>query len=345
MKAIDLTADELAAQRYLTEVLGDPDIKVHRLDAEANLPYYLTDAFRLSKVSLFGHDILLANPRQDHADPSINRPMQLRKAMDALKNATGRSAAYLCQALAAYERIRLIKQQVPFIVPGNQLYLPILLLDLREHFVTPRVRRPSHLTPTTQAFFLTALQLVDEKDPSIAASAIGRMLQITPTSVTRAIRDLCAADLITDEGTLNRNTYFKLAGPPADLWKRAQPLLQSPVKRRIWVNPRSNKDVLQGPQAGITALAKKTMLSDIGTWTRACTAKEWAKAITMGLEMMPGPYPDASEWEIWSYPPTLSHESGEIDLLSHYLSLRDSRDERVQIALHELLQATPWSLD
>lgn len=345
MKAIGLTADELAAQRYLTDLLGEPEIKVQRMGAGANLPYYLTDQFWISKVSLFGRDIVLANPREDKGDTSINSPMPLRKAMDALQNATGKSAAYLCHALAAYERKRLIEQKVPFIVPGNQLYLPTLFLDLREHFLTPRVRRPNHLTPTTQAFFLTALQLANERDPSIAAATIGRTLQITPTSVTRAVRDLIAADLITDEGTVNRNTYFKLAGPASELWKRAQALLKSPVKRRVWASIRSTKDVLEGPQAGITALGKKTMLSDIGTWTRACTAKEWTKATAMGLIPMPGPYPDAAEWEIWSYPPTLNEDSGNIDVLSLYLSLRDRNDERVQMALDELLQGTPWSLD
>lgn len=344
MKAIDFTSDEQAAQRYLIDVLGDPDIKVSRLEASPGLPYYLTDEFRLSKISLFGRDILLANPRQDLTQPAISRPMQLRKAMDTLQHATGKSAAYLCPALAAYERKRLIEQQIPFIVPGNQLYLPTLFLDLREHFLAPKVRRPSHLTPTTQAFFLTALQWVDQKEISIAASAIGRRLQITPTSVTRAVRDLCAANLVTDEGTVNRNVYIKLAEPPADLWKRAQPLLQTPVKRRVWADIHLSKDKLQGPQAGITALGKRTMLSDTGTGTRACTAKEWAKATTMGVIPMPAPHPDAGEWEIWSYPPTLNQDTEEIDLLSHYLSLRDSKDERVQMALDELLQETPWSL-
>ena len=344
MKAIDLTPDEQAAQRYLIDVLGEPDIEVSRLEAAPGLPYYLTDEFRLSKISLFGRDILLANPRQDNTEPGIHRPMQLHKAMYALQQATGISAAYLCHSLAAYERKRLVEQQIAFIVPGNQLYLPTLFLDLREHFLAPKVRRPSSLTPTTQAFFLTALQWAPETEMSIAASAIGRRLQITPTSVTRAVRDLCAANLITDEGTVNRNTHFRLAGPPADLWKRAQLLLQSPVKRRVWADIRSTMNVLQGPLAGITALGKRTMLSDTGTWTRACTAKEWAKATTIGVIPIPAPHPDAGQWEIWSYSPTLNQDTEEIDLLSHYLSLRDSNDERIQLALDELLQGTPWSL-
>ena len=36
--------------------------------------------------------------------------------------------------MASYERKRLIEQKVPSIVPGNQLYLPDLGLDLREYF-------------------------------------------------------------------------------------------------------------------------------------------------------------------------------------------------------------------
>lgn len=37
---------------------------------------------------------------------------------------------YVTTTLASYERKRLVQQKVPFIVPGNQLYLPELAIDL-----------------------------------------------------------------------------------------------------------------------------------------------------------------------------------------------------------------------
>ena len=50
---------------------------------------------------------------------------------------------YVTGALASYERKRLIEQKVPFMVPGNQLYLPDLGIDLREYFrQRPPLRTP-----------------------------------------------------------------------------------------------------------------------------------------------------------------------------------------------------------
>lgn len=41
----------------------------------------------------------------------------------------GHAGVYILQGLEAYNRKRLIQQKGPFIVPGNQLYLPDLGID------------------------------------------------------------------------------------------------------------------------------------------------------------------------------------------------------------------------
>ena len=64
---------------------------------------------------------------------------------------------YVTTTLASYERKRLVQQKVPFIVPGNQLYLPELAIDLREYFRRRSVPPTNGFSPSTQAMLITAL--------------------------------------------------------------------------------------------------------------------------------------------------------------------------------------------
>ena len=50
--------------------------------------------------------------------------------------------------MRAGQLVQLVEQRVPFIVPGNQMYLPPLGLDFREHFRRLQAERP---TPTPAA--------------------------------------------------------------------------------------------------------------------------------------------------------------------------------------------------
>jgi hypothetical protein len=49
------------------------------------------------------------------------------------------------------------RAKIPFIVPGNQLYLPDLGLDLREYFRQRSPTAQSALSPSAQAMLITAL--------------------------------------------------------------------------------------------------------------------------------------------------------------------------------------------
>ena len=57
---------------------------------------------------------------------------------------------YVTRTFAPYECKRLIEQKVPFLVPGNQRYLPDLGIDLREHFRKPTVAAHTALSPATR---------------------------------------------------------------------------------------------------------------------------------------------------------------------------------------------------
>lgn len=104
----------------------------------------------------------------------------------------GQLAVYVTNALASYDRRRLIEQRVPFIVPGNQLYLPDLGLDLRECF---RQRVPvteAALSPSAQAMLITVL-LRQPLQPNWQPPKVAAALGYTPMTLSRAVKELKAA--------------------------------------------------------------------------------------------------------------------------------------------------------
>jgi hypothetical protein len=83
------------------------------------LPFYLQDAYEFASIELIGASYVLLMPRDAGRSAS-----ELRKRMDTLVELTGVEGIFVAPAMNSSVRKRLIDQHVPFIVPGNQLYLP-----------------------------------------------------------------------------------------------------------------------------------------------------------------------------------------------------------------------------
>lgn len=60
------------------------------------------------------------------------------------------TVVYACKQMSSALRARLVSKGVPFAVPGNQLYIPQLATDLREHYRSPDRGRGEFLSPIAQ---------------------------------------------------------------------------------------------------------------------------------------------------------------------------------------------------
>ena len=322
-------------QRYLQDALGITP-KVRPWTGGGKLAYFLQDAFELLELELLDHSILLAIDRQANKPALAN----VRAQLDKLRTQAGHSVVYVTGALASYERKRLIEQKVPFIVPGNQLYLPDLGIDLREYFRQRPQLPDTALSPATQAMLLTTLlrkpwQL--DWQPAEVVTELG----YTPMTLSRAVKELTAAGIATlhNEGRARRLHMERSA---AETWEHAKPLLRNPVKRRVWAHPIPRLKPPHVRLAGLSALARYSMLAEPKLPIYAVSPAQWKAAIRAGAETLPEQLPDAQEWQLWHYSPALIPDSETVDPLTLMLSLQDEADERVQIALGELKKRIPW---
>ena len=325
-----------AVRKYLHDALGI-DAAIRHWAGVRKLPYFLQDAYELYELKIRDLSILLAvNQRK--------KPLRLatvRDQLDKLKSLADRPVVYVTDALASYERKRLIEQKVPFIVPGNQLYLPDLGIDLREYFRQKIQSREHALSPATQAMLIRALLEKSTQttwNPAATAAEFG----YTPMTLSRAVGELTNADIATADRK-GKERWLHLNRPPGETWDVARPLLRSPVKRSVWT-PRTVKlhPEQRLPLAGLSALARYSQLAEPALSVYAVDFAKW-KALTQGgLPTLPESQAGAFQLEVWNYTPIPTPDNKTVDPLSLTLSLQNDSDERVQGALEELQEHFPW---
>ena len=327
-----MTNETNQVEQYLHETLG-VTAKLTAWKASDRLPLFLRDGYRFYQTDLLGMPCLLMVDQTEEA-PS---PANVRKHMDQIEPKWEGEVVYIRQQVAAHQRRRLIEQKVPFLVPGNQMYLPMLGIDLREHF-RKRRQTPLALTPATQALVLHLLLRPDDK--LLTPNDLAQRLGYTKMTMSRAFDELEVEQLcgVAKEG---RERKLRLIGTKKELWHQVLPLLRSPVKHRKHIQNLGGQRI--GVTAGLTALAKRTMLAASRASVVAISSKQW-KAVKNNKTYfsVSTTDTDAVEVEVWAYDPSLFSDEGFVDRSSLFLSLKDIKDERVEAALEEMMDEVKW---
>ncbi len=328
---------EIELAGYLKEVFGEA-FRVQVLPAVAarKVPLFLRTAYRFAWATLLGRTFLAAI---EPDGVTAATPTEYAKHADALRNAMGMPVAMVLQPVPTHVRNRLVRQGVPFVVPGRQMFLPFLALDLREHAARPIVRAGATLTGAAQAILLGHLlgKPVDGVPLGEVAAAFG----YSAMTLSKVAAELGAAGLATAtrEGR-TRHLRFPMARP--DLWKQAIPRLTSPVRLRVWVRRWTAQDGRK-VAAGLTALERYTEIADDLVPTYAMARADLRTTIARGDIVT---CEDADEAvaaiEGWRYNPATIAIGDCADRLSLYLALRDTADERVQKELQKLLEGVGW---
>jgi len=319
-------------ERYLDEALGIR-AAVAPWETEGRMPLFLQDRYRFFWAEAMNQRCLFMVDA--HAEEES--PAAIRKHVELVREKWDGPVVYVRDRIIAYNRKRLIEHKVPFIVPGTQMYLPPLGIDLREHFRTLR-RDNSGLRPAAQAVLIHALlQDAENLGPTALAGKLGYSVM----AMSRALDELEAAEL--GQTTANgRERRLRLAVPKREIWEKAQPLLRSPVVKRHAIRLAPNA-ALPGPRAGLDALAHYSMLAEPKNIVVALGRENWkAMQQTDRVETAMIDEPGTTTVEVWSYAPVLFADGGWVDRLSLCLSLRGTQDERVQAALDQMIKEVSW---
>lgn len=355
---------QLEAQRYLHHTLGieakiTPWKGEHGQDAPAGLLVGIKNYHFFYHTNLMGRNLLLFTPKDSNRENWTPHKIALHYEKFTQLQTTKENQelqhlpVFLYQGISGIRRQRLVEKHIPFIDPGKQLYLPQLLMDLREVKIKSPPLRTNTLTPATQRIFLALLQSPENCAHHLTRKELGKLLGYSKMTLTRAFQELEQHKLITltKEG---RALTHQLTHPPKELWDKAQPILTSPVRETIFLydTPEELRHITT--VAGYTALSHHTMITDNPIPCLAINGKDY-KHFTPALHICPDEDRDhaTATLQIWQYPPQTWANTDGVDEeknnqtapLSLYLTLRDDTDERTQQALEQLITQIKWSKD
>ena len=291
------------------------------------LPLYITATFKVKETSIYEQRICLLIAKNSD---NFQTPDQLFKQMVFVNKKLGFPVLYVFGKVVSYNIKRMIQKGINFIIPGKQLFIPALVMDLRK---MPKTIPQSAVRFTPLAQFLLLYHLQKERLDNITAKQLTDKFMQPYRSISRAVNNLKELEICHLTGGKEKHLQFAKKGK--ELWKQAQVFLLNPVERILFTD--RTLDDKQACLSNINALAHFTMINDENKRYFAIVKTD-AKNIVEDINK----YAGDNMIELWRYNPYPLSEDGFVDKLSLFLLLKDDTNERVQIELDKMINQMQW---
>ncbi len=315
-------------QKYVFDALGiEISIKPLSNSNLHKLPLFLRSMYHFQKTWLFEREIILLQQNENE----FRTADHYFKHIQHIEQTCNLPVVLVLEPIEAYNRKRLIEKQVAFIIPGKQMFIPQLLIDLKEFRYAGKKKRET-IQPAAQC--LLFYHFLKENVEDMNFKMIAEKTNYTQMTITRAANDLAEREICRIGGRKDKKIIFN--ADKRTIWEKVQPFLQNPIKRKIYIEDHFDDNLMY--QAGYSALAFYT---NIAGDVHECFAI--AKTDYMYLKKhrqirttnkIEGRYCI----EIWKYAPGILAKNRIVDPLSLYLTLKDEKDERVELELEEMIK-------
>ena len=316
-------------KRYLEKVLNLQLIMDVKYRGEG-LPYFMYDLYNLHKIKIYKNYFVVII---DKGEKDLT-PENIKKQIEIISNKTGLEAIYVHKALTSFQRDRLIKYNINFVVPNNQMYLPHLKIDLREHFKSANQPK-KYLSPASQAIIISSIL---NNYSQLDSQMIKNNINYSAMSVSRSFKEISNFGI----GKLMRDGKEKilhLLDGRIQIWDKSKALMNSPIIQEIWLSQTLFDQKLL--IAGLSALSHYSMISPPKNKVYAVYKEDWYKiSKNESVKQLIEPIQTESniKLQVWSYPLDLWSHTNIVDKYSLYLSLKDEKDERIEQALKEMME-------
>ena len=305
---------------YLNKVLG---IEVVYMNGKfEHLPNFIVTRYRLQRVSMNGQGVIFLYPKTELEQVEV-----LKKQIARIQKNENLPVVLVLNELSFRQKEYLIREKIPFIVEGRQIYLPFMALYLQERCNAEKKPR-EEILPSAQ---MLLLHFIYGGAQELSTSQAAKDLELTPTSISRASRQLEEMGLLHIR-KVGVQRIMQSEDSPKTLFQKAGDKLLNPIKRTVYI-PKElvGTELLE---SGYSALAEYSMLN---TPNVRCYA---AERISQWKDVMSNSLQNSQVQvavEMWRYNPRKLSMRNAVDELSLALALREDADERVEEAVEEML--------
>ena len=308
------------------DIFGSKAILKHieKSPAAKDLPILVARKLEFYNVKLpaFNWDFLIAEFKEM---PDVRLVENYYKQI--LKNING-NFVFVFADINTRQRHSLINRQIQFIIPGKFIFIPNLgvAAGAKTHLhIGDKLWGMGELSSVAEN--IVVKRLLDEKFEGRRGKDFAEALQTQGIIISKALFELEERKIITTKKAGKEKFIF--FGSKEELWGKVKKILTNPVVGKFYI-PKVEMDL---PLAGENALAKNSSLEAPQAKTFALYKRDLKDIKKTAREAS-----DEIQIEVWKRNPKLLANQGVVDGISLYLSLREHADERVQIALKELLK-------
>ena len=324
--AVDQLANNL--KHYLSEVAGDK-VTVNLMDS-GDLPHFLKRQYALYRLMV--GNVAFTAVFLRHEDEL--KPAQFIKHMSQIPSILMDDTCIVAYTLPTYVRKRLIEKGIAFVLPKIQMYLPALGMDLRARAGHKRSVAVERFSPSAQVVLIA--WLLGKIEGNVTAQDLSKQLGYSAMSMSRVINELESTQVAEIE-RIGRERVVSFTESHATVWQKALPRLRNPVSKMV----RISEQDLHRPDAlpaGVTALSLRSMLGESTYPEYAVSRDVWKAMEKAGVKEIPLEEPGTCMLQVWRYDPKLLVVDGQVDPFSLYLSLQGEADERIEMALDQMME-------
>ena len=314
---------------YLREIFG-VTIKTEYHKLYNAFPMYITEKYNIYFIKLPNDEnsYVLVKPK-NKMELNI---IQLKKQMKQIFSYSDSTPIFVFESLRLYQRTMLIKNQIPFIQPNNQIYIPKVIINVREKEIVEKEYTDKFSIAAQVTYIYLLLNDIKETN----APRLAMEIPYSKITFNRALAELVSRELIHTEGNATRKVYKII--DKKELWKKGKQYLFNPVEKTFYSNSIIlSEDLLYSGETALSNL--ETNLSEPNVKYLAASSE---KIKNINRNIFVNKYEIDTEnytvIEQFKYDPIILSKTKYIDIISLYAQFKDNEDERIQIALEELME-------
>lgn len=323
---------------YFKEILGI-ELKCKQVAKESlnKLPYLYTSKYNFYETNYFEDKYLLMEVNKE----DVFEATQLRKQVIAIQQALDKKIIVVLDDISAVTRKRLIEQRINFIVPGKQMYLAEMYIDIREFKKAKSFEKSFSLLPSAQLILLYHILHKEDNIGNYSFKELAEKTGYSQMAITKAINNLKSLATANVVGTKEKRIELEKDIPK--LWREIESKLVNPVLKTVYVDEKP-EDLYK---CNVTALEEYTNMNPGNKEHYAIEKNQFYELEKnnklFNLNEENGFY----VLEVWKYNPKLLangiSKNNNVDPLSLYLSLKDKfADERIDMALDQIIEKYIW---
>ena len=305
-------------EKEINVILADERLNIRKMERSELKGIYadVVLSFNFYATSYKGCEFILLAPKKKDR----YTPMQYSNISKRISDTLGKPIAFLFDDLVYYERNRMFRRGVYFIVSDKYAFLPFLVINAR----TSEVSEKSSLTPVAQYILFFHLQIMSLDGKTY--KDIERFVPYKYITISRAMKVLEQFSLCNLRRDAGGAITVHFTADNKALWEKAQPYLINPIKE-VWYcdDIHTNNELCV---CSYNALSQYSSLNPDHMHMFALEKEPFKEMkcnnVFFGLNKMDG----MIKIEVWEYPPIGLKKL--VDKLSLFMTLKNDSDARVE---------------